>query len=550
MNKNMTRAITAAALSVLIFISVASRVTFADTGDCAEIATAQGNVTGVADSKAGVCSYKGIPFAAPPVGKLRWATPKEPAPRDKTLVADKYGNVCVQAPFSLLGSSDSKGKYEGDEDCLYLNVWHPAGAPKGSLPVMVFIHGGSNLTGAGSWELYDGTRMASLGKVVLVTINYRLGPFGMMAHPALRDAAGIEGNYFSYDQLAALKWVKSNIANFAGDPENVTLFGESAGGMNIAAFLLSPIARGLFQKAIIESGPPIFLGAPLKPNETAALDAAAKLGCQEPASAADCLRKADSASVMKAFAQAMTPRGGVVEVYDLNPVMDDVVVFKNPYKMFAEGNYNKDVRLIIGTNRDEAGFYAMSKTLNNKNDFEKALVDDTGYAKSGLGLDLDLNALRTRYPFESYKNAKKAYIDIFTDMIYGCPAIVQVWQLAGNNTPVYQYLFSKSPDEKGLLGDIGVFHSAELPFVFGNFSSFGISFSSPKNIKLSKSVISLWTSFARDGVPKAEGFPEWPLHTKDNPAYLKIDLNPAIQSELKKDACSFFDAAYRKTYSD
>jgi para-nitrobenzyl esterase len=533
----------------LLLLTIASSRVSADTSDCSEITTLQGNVSGVMNAKSGVCAYKGIPFAVPPVGELRWALPQEPARRDKTLVADKFGEECVQTPFSLLGSSDDKAKYVGSEDCLYLNVWHPAGASKSSLPVMVFLHGGSNMSGAGSWELYDGTRVASQGNVVLVTINYRLGPFGMMSHPALRDADGHDGNYFAFDQIAALKWVERNITGFGGDPKNVTVFGESAGGMDIATLMLSPLARGLFQKAIIESGPPIFLGIPLKKNEAAGIAAAAKLGCADPASAADCLRSKDSKSVMNAFADAMTPHGGVVEVYDLGPVNDDVVVFTNPYKMFAEGKYNKDVRLIIGSNKEEAGFYAMSKTLNTKEDFDKALVEDTGFAKSGLNLDLDLGKLNERYPYSSFKSPRWAYINIFTDMIYACPAIVQVWQLAANGTPVYQYQFEKSPDEKGMLGDIGVFHSAELPFVFGNFTSFGISFSSPKNIKLAKSVISLWTSFAHDGIPKAEGFPEWPLHTKDNPAYLKIDLKPEVKTGLRVNECKYFDGAYSKTYS-
>jgi para-nitrobenzyl esterase len=516
--------------------------------DCTDIKTAQGIVSGTLNENAGVCSYKGIPYAAPPVGQFRWAMPQEPQPWTGALAADRYRDSCMQKPFSLLGGDESQN-YVGSEDCLYLNVWQPASEPKSPRPVMVFLYGGSFLMGAGSWELYDGTRVAALGGVIMVTINYRLGPFAMLAHPALRDADGHEGNYMLFDQIAALKWVRKNIASFGGDPNNVTLFGESAGGMSVVVHVLSPLSRGLFQKAIIESGPPIFMGAPLKTAEDASLKIAAKLGCSDPKTAAGCLRRADAKDVMTASNEALTPHGGTVEVYDLNPVMDDAIVFTNPYLMFAEGKFNKDIKLIVGTNRDEADMSAMSRPLANRDEYEATLLEDVGWAKKGLGLDIDINELKSRYPFDSYKTPKRAYSAIFTDMIYACPSVVNVWQLAANGTTVYQYQLEKSPDEKGFLPDTGVFHAAELPFVFGNFSFMGLNVSSPKNTHLSKAVIGLWTSFARDGVPRAEGIPDWPPYTPSNPAYLRIDVKAAIGYDLRKDACTYFDAAYAKTYA-
>lgn len=533
-------------LSAFIFISTffIARTASASVSDCKDIQTAYGKVSGVLDPKTSTCSYKGIPYAAPPVGDLRWAAPKEPAPWKDTLAADKFRDICIQEPFSLTGSS---GKYEGGEDCLYLNVWHPASAPAKPRAVILFIHGGSNMMGAGSWDLYDGSNMTSRGDVILVTFNYRLGPFGMLSDPMFKDKDGNLGNWLMLDQLAAMRWVKNNIAAFGGDPGNVTIMGESAGGMSVAAFLLVKEARGLFGKAIIESGPPIFLGAPLETQSKVVLDVAAKLGCSGD-KIADCLRKADSKSVMEAFKPAMTAHGGTVEVYDLNLSMDERFIFSDPFKKFADGDFNKDVRIIVGSNHDEAGLYALQKSFGSWAELEKTVQDDTGYAASYLNLVLNPDEVMARYPKENYKAVRKAYIDIFTDMIYACPAVVQAQQLADNGATVFEYQFQKSPDEKEMLGDIGVFHAAELPFVFGNFNFMGFNIASKKNSAVSKMMMELWTSFARTGTPSAEGVPAWPPHTPSNPAFLGIGLKPEVGSGLKADICAFYAAAYKNAH--
>ncbi|HOX27955.1 MAG TPA: carboxylesterase/lipase family protein [bacterium] len=549
MNRKFFLNLLSASLVLCIFIFPQVKAISAEAAECAVVKTAQGSVSGTLNPKVPVCSYKGIPYAAPPVGALRWAMPEAPKPWKGVLAADHFRDVCMQKTFSLFGNGE-KTSYEGSEDCLYLNIWRPAGSSGGGLPVMVFIHGGSLMSGAGSWELYDGTQIALRGNVILVTINYRLGPFGLLAHPALRDREGYEGNYSLYDQIAALKWVKKNIAQFGGDPANVTLFGESAGGMSVAAHLLSPLSRGLFDKAIIESGPQLFMGAPLKTNEDAAMSIAKKLRCAEAKTAAACLRRAKAEEVMAASNEAMTPRGGTVEIYDINTVMDDRIVFTNPYRLFAEGKFNKEIKIIIGSNRDEADLTAMSRPLKDRNEFDSTLTEDAGWAKKGLNLDLDIDGIKARYPFESYKTPRRAYSAIFTDMIYACPSVIHVWQLAANGATVYQYQFEKSPDDRGMLNDMGVFHAAELPFVFGNFSFMGLNFSSSKNLKLSKKVISLWTSFARDGIPAAEEVPEWPPYTAGNPAYLRIDSNPSVGLDMRKNACAYFDAYYKKAYSE
>lgn len=218
-----------------------------------------GPINGVQEG--GVWVYKGIPYAAPPVGELRWKEPQPAEPWKEVRPCTEFGPACPQP------SSDDQGGFmavgETSEDCLYLNVWSPAETPGERLPVMVWIHGGAFRTGAGSQAVYDGVNLAEKD-VVVVTINYRLGPLGFFAHPLLTEESpnGSSGNYGLLDQVAALEWVERNIASFGGDPDNVTVFGESAGAMSICDLMASPLAEGLFDRAIVQSGPFLDMGSP------------------------------------------------------------------------------------------------------------------------------------------------------------------------------------------------------------------------------------------------------------------------------------------------
>jgi para-nitrobenzyl esterase len=539
MPDTFTKHLTVFALSIIIATG-AARASRAGTDDCMDISTDKGKVSGVLNSRYGVCAYKGIPYAAPPVGPLRWAAPHEAAPWKDTLKADHFSNRCFQ--------SHGAGSFNGDEDCLYLNIWHPAPPAKSPRPVMLFIHGGSFLHGSANAPDSEGTILASKGDVILITINYRLGVLGMMAHPALRDADGFEGNYWMLDQIAALKWTRQNVAAFGGDPQNITVFGQSAGGMSIAMLLLSPLSRDLFQKAIIESGPPFFMGMPLANQERIALEAAAKLGCPDVKTAAACLRAATPESVVTALLPTMEAHGDAVEVYDLNPVIDERLIFKDSYGMFARGEYNRNHKLMIGTCRDEAAGYAGSKRLDTPEGFDVQLHDDLDYAKKYQNITIDPNILLERYPVSKYKNARLAYIDMFTDMVYACHAVIQTRLMASNGTTVYQYEFEKEPVENGLANNKSVPHGSELPFVFGAVGDNAFILSTRKNTKISREVISLWTSFAHDGKPSAAGIPDWPAYTPESPAFLRIDTNSTVDMSLKKDTCEFYDKAIRKAY--
>ena len=237
----------------------------------ANVQTTEGMVEGVTQN--GITSFLGIPYAAPPVGDLRWRAPQPPSPHATRLIADLFGHDCMQNAMGRPGAQPVS------EDCLYLNVWVRASPKAHNLPVMVFVHGGGFNVGSGAESKYDGSSLARRG-VILVTFNYRLGKFGFFAHPALtkENPDGPLGNYQVLDQIAALKWVRRNIASFGGDPDNITLFGESSGGVSVTFLMSSPLAKGLFAKAIIESGVRRFSMKPIDKAEMDGKAAAEKWG--------------------------------------------------------------------------------------------------------------------------------------------------------------------------------------------------------------------------------------------------------------------------------
>jgi len=315
---------------------------------CSEpVPTGQGLFTGFLDADYAACVYRGIPFAEPPVGERRLRRPEPPAPRQGAFEANKFGPACVQEESFLNG-----GKAEAyGEDCLYLNVWRPA--KSGKFPVMVWIYGGGFVGGAGSFDIYDGAHLASRKDVVVVTFNYRLGAFGFFALPELKaeDPKGSTGNYGILDQVRALEWVRDNIGAFGGDPDNVTVFGQSAGGMSICALLVSPEAKGLFLRAMIMSGP-CRLMTELEDGYAKSRELVKTMGC-DGSDLLSCLRKKPA----KAFEQKSGNdlfQGGVA----WSPTVDGAVLPAMPVKMIQEGNYQK-VPVIISTTRDELRVYTM-----------------------------------------------------------------------------------------------------------------------------------------------------------------------------------------------
>jgi para-nitrobenzyl esterase len=359
-----------------------------------EAAVTGGRVAGV-DAN-GVVSFKGIPFAAPPIGALRWKAPQPVKPWSGVKQANAFGPACVQAssPYTQVASMS--------EDCLYLNVWTPAKSASDRLPVMVWIYGGAFTGGAASMAAYDGTRLAEKG-VVLVSLNYRLGPFGFLAHPALTKESGKgSGNYGLQDQIAALRWVKDNIARFGGDPSRVTIFGESAGGISVSMLTVSPYAKGLFARAISESGGN--LGLPRSGNVAGATSPTLRVA------EADGQRFLQALGVSDLAAARAVPSGKVLATAGTArvrfwPVFDGDVIPGDEYLLYEARTFN-DTPILVGTNSDEGNLFVRSSTTAA---FETQVR--TGYGAAA-------EAVLAAYPHATDDQASRAAKDLFRDSTF------------------------------------------------------------------------------------------------------------------------------------
>ncbi len=440
----------------------------------------------------GVVSYLGVPYAAPPVGDLRWMPPQPVKSWEGIRDATQYGSECVQGTFGPPPSSGNARPPRGSEDCLYLNVWAPADAQGKQLPVMLWVHGGAYVLGSGSSPMYRGTGFAKDG-VILVTINYRLGNLGFFAHPAIDSETpnADHGNYAFMDQRAALKWVQDNIASFGGDPKNVTLFGQSAGGSSVGFLLTMPSAKGLYQKVIIESGSIRSAVRPLKDAPEGAKSAedmgvamAKELGLDKP-SAAD-LRALPAAAVMGRDAGRFMP----------GPIMDGSNVLGPTYKQLADGNFNH-VPVLIGANSYEVsimrgGEKAVPGALGKNLDAAMKLYD--GY---GTGTD-DMKM-------------KQIAGDIF--IVDG--ARVYAESLAKAGVPTYMYFFDYVPSFQRATSP-GTGHIMEIPFAFNTVSEAWAKQAGDEDRAYAMKVHPYWVAFAKASDPNGGDRPNWPKFDNDS----------------------------------
>ncbi len=488
----------------------------------------QGDLQGVAAPGADVVAYKGVPYAKPPVGDLRWRPPI-PAPAWQGVrQAEAFGHACLQPPQSPTGLY-SGGLASMSEDCLTLNVWAPTGARK--LPVMVWIHGGALMGGGSSEPLYDGAKFARQG-VVVVSINYRLGLMGYLAHPALSAESPdhLSGNYGLLDQIEALRWVRDNIAAFGGDPGQVTIAGESAGGLSVIALLASPPARGLFAKAIVQSGyMPSYralhdetLGLP------SAETAGTTLGAAAGASSAAELRAADPTALFMA---------GLKTGWAPEPVIDGVVLKRQLAETFAHGEQAK-APVLAGFNEGEIRslLFLMPKAPDSQAAYEADVRRRFG-AQAGPYLAV--------YPGADPKADVMASV---RDGLYGWAAQYLVRQQAAAGQPAYLYFFRHStPAQRAR--DLAAFHASELPYVFGQVgpsAAIGPNWPRPpltdEETRLSDAMMGYWASFVRSGAPTASGETPWPRYTSEQHAYLDIDERPSAQRDLQPAAFAWADA--------
>ncbi|MDD5666091.1 MAG: carboxylesterase family protein [Actinomycetota bacterium] len=471
----------------------------------------------------GIWVYLGIPYAAPPVDELRWREPQPVEPWEDVLACEEFGPACPQSDDDWTGMMDIG---DMDEDCLYLNVWTPAKSPDERLPVMVWIHGGAFRSGAGSLPIYDGRNLAGKG-VVVVTFNYRLGPLGLMAHPLLsvESPNGVSGNYGLLDQVAALEWVQDNIGAFGGDPGKVTVFGESAGGMSILDLMASPLAEGLFDRAIVESGPMLDLGLPINPfptleeAEKTGEEIAKKLGCDEEEDELAALREVAPEDLIAASSgdnQFFSP-------INLSPNVDGYLLEENPSEVFAAGRQHA-VPLLTGINANEGTIFLPDITLN-----QYQLLGNYLYGEHAVEVE-------SLFPAVTDIEVKSSMESLVTQMGFGASARFTAECMDEAGVPAYLYLFNRSPQDPRTQG-LGVFHGLEIMYVFGNLDKVALEGVSETDYALSEAMMEYWTAFARSGDPNASGVPvQWPAYTADAAAYLELGEVIAPGSNLFQDA--------------
>jgi len=488
----------------------------------------------VLDEAAKLYVFRGLPYAAPPVGDLRWKAPlthvqeSEGKQLVKTIQADSFSPRCPQSDGNIkwyqsvaeaFGDASASTVSEGpmSEDCLYLNVWTNNLNGDFKLPVMVWIHGGSNRNGWAYEPNYLGHNLASKN-VVIVSVNYRLGVFGFLAHPDLsaESPAGISGNYGLLDQIAALKWIQDRIAQFGGDPNNVTLFGESAGAADIAYLMLSPLANGLFRKAISQSG-----GYPV--NSTLTLQQSEKTGLKFAAELTGLANDSTQGNVLeimrgKSVKELLTAVDTAKLRDEIDVTIDGKIVPDRPARMFSRGEFNQ-IELLIGTNANEWYMY-VDKAITQEGYREDLAKNFTPFA----------DALANLLPAE---DPRLAMDQLYTASNMLCTSKFIAASMARKTPQVYTYQFSRvrpGAGGKKLLA----YHGAEIPYVFDTHDNW---LPTDKTDHLLTEIMSgYWIQFANTGNPNADELPYWPAFG-DKQNYLELGNRVLIGRDLKPDIC-------------
>jgi len=487
------------------------------------VATADGAVRGRALTA--LDEYLGIPYAAPPAGALRWRPPQPPKPWTGTRDATSYAPHCPQppSPFGRAGTS---------EDCLYLNVLTPAGASQSDsdLPVMVWVHGGALRTGES--DSYNPEGLVRHG-VVVVTINYRLGALGFLAETALASRPGApSGDYGLMDQQAALRWVQRNIRGFGGNPKSVTLFGESAGGLSTLAQLISPGARGLFQRAIVESGTYALTQPSLAAAESAGQAFAAKAGCTRTVSARDvatCLRHLPVSTILS----NQDPVG-------YTPDVDGAVLTRSVKTALARGQFHH-VPVMIGTNHDEYRlFVAIIQFLGGR----VTAANYQAMIASTLSLPATTaSAAAAQYPLGRYPSPPVALGAVATDAVFACHALTAEESMA-RYVPVYAYEFNDENAPELFLPPVGfpygAAHASELQYLFSQTAVPHPASLSPAQQQLAAAMRQDWTNLARTGVPAAT----WPRFSRTSHQVLSlVPPQPRVETDFAaQHHCAFWSA--------
>ncbi len=499
-----------------------------ETNDTVAIST--GLLKGVEEN--GSHAFKGIPYAAPPVGDLRWMPPQPVAPWAGVREAIAFSSPCPQSPASTGNLSDVE--YKGTEDCLYLNVWTPAARQAGDrLPVMFFIHGGGNFVGSSDESIdfvvntsggpawYDGSRIASRGNVIVVTINYRLGPLGFISHPDM--APGSSGNFGMLDQVQALQWVQQNIEAFGGDTGRVMIFGQSGGAYDVCAQLTSPLALGLFSRAMMQSGVCYLHPKPLIEQYTA--DLLQELGCSVAPDVTQCLRSVPAENLI--LAQSAQPKG--LGSFTFHPFVDGDFALDQPLTVLARGEHNR-VPFVIGSNAAEYAYRFETVTTELAYRAQVAQLVGPAYVEPVLQL----------YPVSDYASPREAVVQVMSDRNITCSARRIARQVSAvQSEPVYRYHFRRILTAPERQAD-GAYHSSELLYVFQHMD--GVYFAVDDHDRVVEAnMLTYWTRFAADGDPNAANMPFWLEYDPATDPYQILDVNPAGGLQLSEEKCDFWD---------
>jgi len=495
----------------------------------------------VSGSGKDIVAFKGIPFAAAPAGDLRWRPPQRRQPWQGVREANAFGPACPQSTSMIQVGPQ-------DEDCLTLNIWTPARTAKDRLPVMVSIHGGGFFTGAGSLHIYDGDTLARQG-VVVVNFNYRVGVFGFLAHPELsaESPRHVSGNYGLLDQIAALEWVRRNIAAFGGDPRRVTIFGESAGGTSVCLLMVSPLARGLFRGAIAQSAAWIYTPTThLRERwygRPAAEDLGAKLG---PIAA---LRAKPAAEVVK---QAnVLPDMTLDDGREFRPLVDGWAIPGDPDVLYESGRFNK-AAFLAGTNADEGALFAMAgaggsiRTISALKDYLMKRYGSTD--------------LLSAYPANSDADVPHIVARLMTDtlFLYGTHSAIRA---VSRRQPAYWYYFTRVSGV-GKMMHIGAAHGMEINYTFGDLSRSILDATGLKDLlkrpglyddtdqTLAKTMSTMWVRFAKTGDPNGPGLPAWPRYRADTDQYIEFGDKVEAKSNLRTEQLTALAASFARLKQD
>jgi para-nitrobenzyl esterase len=513
----------------------------------------------------GVRAFLGIPFAATTGGDDRWKPPQPAAAWTTTLNATALGPICPQIDPSTMAYAKTS-----DENCLSLNVWTPDPAPTKPVPVMVWIYGGAFIFGSSGAAPYNGNHLVPKGDVVVVSMNYRLGALGFMAHSALaaEDPSHSTGNYGLLDQQAALKWVQTNIAAFGGDKTNVTIFGESAGGKSVCLHLLSPGSRGLFSKAIVESGLCLAPGLPLPAAESQGDRFAQAMGCAgaDSGTALSCLRGLSPTVITNGPANAAAPLPGGLfyqgssTSLSFQPDVDGTFVTDQPAALFA-ANKQAPVPVLQGVNTDEGILFQIAALgpytpVTTNADYLAALTRTFGpnaaavaaqypvaggdagapvTADSGAGLDAGAGGAVV------FATPDDALVQVTGDALFVCQARRLERILAASAPKTFFYSFNGPLTGVPLPALAGkAFHSSELPYVFGN--SYLLGSVPDAGASLVDAMEGYWTSFAQSGDPNGGSNPMWPAYTMAGDQNIDLDMSITVGTGLDKVNCDFWDS--------